>query len=1017
MPGAAANRVTVDQLQQVLTAAKTKPDADLAKQLSSLELTERLSSDSFEQLSGNLPGDKSRQALLSLADAAAFLDPPPAEIPSRPTPDFAQQRRMLALTVAYVSKTIPQLPNFFATQQITRFEDTPQLQKGYFFVPYEPLHRVGDSNATVLYRDGQEVIDSGSSRKRPTMVEGLATKGVFGPILATVLLDAAQSKLAWSHWEQGKSDVQAVFSYAVPKEKSHYEVSYCCVASEAATVVANMHPYRKVVGFHGDMAIDPATGTILRLRVEADLNTTDPVVKAGILVEYGRVEIGGKTYICPLKSVSIARAQIVQLDPDYKFPLANQLQPLKQSLNHVEFGQYHLFRADTQVLADGAAVDARAQPSDGDLNASAPVSAGASSVPSTPAETAAAASAGSSPAKSSDASALAKGPGPAAVSVAVAPSEAPVPEITVGLASNIPDAPLKPQLPALESGLTLRTTARLVDVSVVALDKKGHPVTGLKREDFEIDDNGRKQDLHYFVQAAQTGALASAQQPAPAAEQPVFTNRPMAATTGQPVPGPNESRSTILLVDAANVAWGDLSYARQEMLRFLKNLPSREPVALYILKRYGFQVLTEPTGDHALVADKLGRWMPSAQDLSNAQDEEERNRQHFDWVHSGEDLLSVNGNGNKDPEGMSPGAARAGTPTDPKLQTFGSNPERDTLYQLTSVAGHLAAVPGHKSLVWVSSDNVLADWSNQEVARQDKGSKFIDPIALRAQESLNNAHTSIYPLDASQLEAGGITADLGNRNVLAMGKTDRDNSLKKLGDADNGASPGRDIAQGQQDTHPIQGAFRDLADATGGRALRRASDIAGELDGIVNDGRAAYLLSFTPDQPPDNKYHLLTVKAVGRRDLTLRYRTGYEYDKEPASLKDRFRQAISQPADGGDIGLTVNPSITTNGTALKLNIAASDLGLAQQDELWTGKLDVFLVQRDDEGVHVQVSGQTLGLRLKPATYQRLLSDGIPFEVNVQPQAGAGSVRIVVVDENSGRMGWVTLPAAGLEAKR
>jgi len=35
--------------------------------------------------------------------------------------------------------------------------------------------------------------------------------------------------------------MQAVFTFEVPKEKSHYEVNYCCVATEAATVVANMH--------------------------------------------------------------------------------------------------------------------------------------------------------------------------------------------------------------------------------------------------------------------------------------------------------------------------------------------------------------------------------------------------------------------------------------------------------------------------------------------------------------------------------------------------------------------------------------------------------------------------------------------------------------------------------------------------------------------------------------------------------------------------------------------------------
>ena len=60
-------------------------------------------------------------------------------------------------------------------------------------------------------------------------------------------------------------------------------------------------------------------------------------------------------------------------------------------------------------------------------------------------------------------------------------------------------------------------------------------------------------------------------------------------------------------------------------------------------------------------------------------------------------------------------------------------------------------------------------------------------------------------------------------------------------------------------------------------------------------------------------------------------------------------------------------------------------------------------------------GPTLGLRLKPSTYQNLLPSGVPFEHAVEMKPGMGSLRVLVVDENSGRMGSVTIPSRALQA--
>jgi len=158
------------------------------------------------------------------------------------------------------------------------------------------------------------------------------------------------------------------------------------------------------------------------------------------------------------------------------------------------------------------------------------------------------------------------------------------------------------------------------------------------------------------------------------------------------------------------------------------------------------------------------------------------------------------------------------------------------------------------------------------------------------------------------------------------------------------------------------------------------------------------------------------VKLTGRRGVVLRYRTGYQYAREPATLKARFQQVIWQPLDVSEIAVSANPMAASTGSALRLSIATNDVALKQQDEHWVDKLDVFLIQRDDEGLRARVTGQTLRLTLKPATYAKLQQEGIPFDEFIEKAQGTSSVRIVVVDENSGRMGSVTIPVSALQGK-
>lgn len=1028
VPALASRPVSLEQLKTLIDSVRSKADADAAWQIGDAQLTERMSTDEQSRLESQLPGDESRKALQAIADESQFEEPPASRVPKLKAPAFPEQKRIMALVVQYVSKVLPQLPNLFATRETRHFEDTPLVQRtGSDFIPYRPLHYMNTSTVSVMYREGHEVegADIKAKLKRGAVPrEGrLATLGIFGPFLAQVLVDAAKSKLAWGHWEQAGSARVAVFDFEVPKEKSHYEVNYCCVAHESATVVANLAPFEKVVGYRGSFTIDPATGTILRIVVLADLKPTDPVMESAILVDYGPVEIGGKTYICPLRSISRVRAEAVQVDTLRGYALANQQQPLQTLVNEADFTNYHVFRSDAHVLSPEEAelVESTAGPTsakEAQTAKSEAPEAEKDAAPPDESSAVAASTAAAQPNAPLVKSALTTSPAaPAPVAAATPPPE-PMPEIEVKTAKGLPDIPAAQQQAPSTPGFVLRTTSKLVDVTVVALDKKGRPVTDLKQSDFQVYDEGHKEVVRFFTSPearTQDTSAEPAETEGGSAKPTVFTNNASTVPDGESATSMRERNSTVLMIDASNLAFGDLSYARAEMLRFLRNLAADEPVGLYVLKSYGFQVLREPTTDHAGVAAALGQWMPNAQDLARAQDEEQRNRQHIDWVSRLSDLTYVNGNDNMSPEvtSSSGGGSVAGSvvyPVDARLQDLGSNPERDALLVLPEVAVHLAAISGPKSLVWVSSDNVLANWSNENL-RTGRTAKFVDSLYMRAQESLNDAHVSIYPLDASQLEPGGIGADIQNRNVNAVGFNSR-SQPGPGGGPTPGFTPGRDIAEMHQDLHSIQGGVRDLANATGGDVLRRAGDIAGELNGIVDDGRAAYHLSFSPEGAADNKYHALTVKVVERRGLKLRYRAGYYYAKEPATMKERIQQAIWRPDDINEIGLSATPRAKQGFVGIK--IAAADLDLAQQDGRLMDKLDLIAVVRDDAEHHAQLNGTTMALRLRPATYQKALHDGLDIDEAVPNVPDGSALRIILIDENTGRMGTVTLPASALK---
>ncbi len=325
-------QLTVEMIQHVLAVLHTESDRNLARDLDGHHLTQRLTAARFELLNSKLPGRESRQALLAIADEAAFLDLPPADQLDLPAPDRAAQGRMVSRAAAFVATTVSRMPDFTATRTTTRFQDAYVMRSiEKHLIAVEGFRFIDRHEVTAVYRDGQEV-DQSPKATRPeentNKQSGLHSWGEFGPMLGVVVADILKGKIGWSHWEQTGDGTAAVFQFAVQADKSSYIVRYCCVLKDGRSSEFTSTP-----AYHGEIALDPATGAVLRIMLKTDLSPdVVDLRRADLAVNYKRIDIGGRSYILPTRSISLWKTPIVV------------------AINDVVFDHYHQFRGEMRIV-------------------------------------------------------------------------------------------------------------------------------------------------------------------------------------------------------------------------------------------------------------------------------------------------------------------------------------------------------------------------------------------------------------------------------------------------------------------------------------------------------------------------------------------------------------------------------------------------------------------------------------------------------------------------------------------
>lgn len=503
----------------------------------------------------------------------------------------------------------------------------------------------------------------------------------------------------------------------------------------------------------------------------------------------------------------------------------------------------------------------------------------------------------------------------------------------------------------------IRVTTRLVQVSVIVHDHGGRPVADLQRDDFTLLDRGKPQKIAFFSVYSNQPA-----RPAPTLPPGVYSNR------GVDQPGALSS-VTIILLDGLNTALEDQRHVRDGVIAFLEQVRPEDRVALYTLGRE-VRVLHDFTSSPARLLNAVARYRGRIPiELESAQ------------------AAQVDPTGDAGLDQFLQG-----------MQDKFSDVQHEeralrTLYALEAIAGHVAALPGRKNLVWISGGFPFT------LGLGPIDDSFRDPRTFleeerRASLALSNAGVAIYPVDAR---------GLGGRDAMASS----DAHSSRRGGGRNGHAP--PPVDQNLDTMTL------LASRTGGRAFFNTVDFRGAIAHAVEDAKVTYTLGFYPQGEPDGRSHELKV-SVQRPGLDVRFRKAYlalaDAPPSPESWKAQVQRAMVSPVSSAQIGMEVRreASATRPGAyRLAVRLYGSDLPLEHQQDQWTGRLDLIVAQVRADGRVVSAATSPLRISLPEAKFKTVLEEGLRLTLNLQAAEGAAFAQVLALDEAHGRIGSIRLP--------
>ncbi|HKU27989.1 MAG TPA: VWA domain-containing protein [Candidatus Sulfotelmatobacter sp.] len=403
--------------------------------------------------------------------------------------------------------------------------------------------------------------------------------------------------------------------------------------------------------------------------------------------------------------------------------------------------------------------------------------------------------------------------------------------------------------PDAQSIPTFKAKARLVLLDVVVTTNKGEPVTGLKKEDFEVLEDGKPQSVSTFEE--HKGAPAT-QIKLPPMPPNVYTNFPIVQSADS---------VNVILLDALNTPLADQVYVHKQMIKYLKTIPPSTRVAIFTLASR-LRMLQGITTDSSLLLAAINnpRAGPTPSALRASTVESDADQSRIDFL------------ANEAQGPASPNQTMAQAAVDPVNTTrqflndtalFETESRMSmTLEAMQQLARYLADIPGRKNVIWLSGSFPAGIVPDSDLTDPFSGAASFQEEIRKTTNLLTTAQISLYPIAAE-----GLTSDVGfQANNREM--TERRGNLSMQDTL-------QESRRASIDLDASHASMEQLARDTGGQAIYNTNGLNDALTRVVNNGSRYYSLAYSPTNPNmDGKYRHIQVKLVRRKE-TITYRHGY----------------------------------------------------------------------------------------------------------------------------------------------